>query len=139
MQKNYRTKSRDRILMFFKNHKEQTVSAARLHEYLQEQDNKVNLATIYRNLDRMTEDGVLIKYMDSQEDKAVYQYIGDNDNCHEHLHMKCMKCGKVTHLECSFMKEIMEHLQLQHKFALQCRKSILYGLCDNCIDKKQEI
>lgn len=134
MQRNYRTKSRERILLFFKNHKEQMVSAAEIHDYLQEKDNKVNLATIYRNLDKMTEDGVLIKYKDSQEDKAVYQYVGDHDKCHEHLHLQCVKCGKVMHLECGFMNEIMEHLLLQHQFTLQCTKSILYGICESCRD-----
>jgi Fur family transcriptional regulator, ferric uptake regulator len=135
MQRAYRTKSRDRILLFFKNHKEKIVSAAEIHDFLQE-DNKVNLATIYRNLDKMTEDGVLMKYKDSQEDKAVYQYVGDNESCHEHLHMQCMKCGKVIHLECDFMNEIIEHLMLHHQFGLQCSKSILYGMCDNCRNEK---
>jgi len=120
------------MLQFFQNHKEKMVSASEIHDFLQEKDDKVNLATIYRNLDKMTEDGVLIKYKDSQEDKAVYQYVGEDEKCHEHLHMQCMKCGKVIHLECNFMKEISEHLLVHHRFTLQCTKSILYGMCGEC-------
>ncbi len=136
MQKNYRTKSRDQILMFFKNHKEKIVSAAEIHDFLEIEEHKVNLATIYRNLDKMTEDGVLMKYKDSQEDKAVYQYVGEDDNCQEHLHMQCVKCKKVMHLECDFMNEIAKHLTSHHQFGLQCSKSILYGICNNCSDEK---
>lgn len=136
MQRAYRTKSRERILLFFKNHREKIVSAAEIHDFLQEKDNKVNLATIYRNLDKMTDDGILMKYKDSQEDKAVYQYVGDNEKCHEHLHMQCVKCGKVMHLECGFMNEITEHLMQHHRFGLECSKSILYGMCENCRDEK---
>ncbi|MDF2513079.1 MAG: Fe2+/Zn2+ uptake regulation protein [Herbinix sp.] len=132
MQRTYRTKSKERILLFFQNHRDKMVSAAEIHDFLQENDDKVNLATVYRNLDKMTEDGVLIKYKDSQEDKAVYQYVGEHDKCHEHLHMQCLKCGILIHLECDFMKEITDHLLVQHQFDLHSSKSILYGMCGEC-------
>lgn len=135
MQRIYRIKSREWILSFFQNHKAQIVSASEIYTFLEEEGKKVNLATIYRNLDKMTADGVLMKYKDSEEDKAVYQYV-DNDKCHEHLHRQCMKCGKVVHLECGFMDEIMKHILLHHKFTLQCTKSILYGMCDSCRSEK---
>lgn len=139
MQKNYRTKSRERILLFFQNHKEQIVSAANIHDFLKKEGKEVNLATIYRNLDKMTEDGVLMKYKDSHEDKAVYQYVGKHEKCHEHLHLQCVECGKVIHMECDFMNEIMEHLTLHHQFGLQCSKSILYGMCNSCRDERAGI
>lgn len=136
MQRAYRTKSRESMMLFFKTHKEMTVSAAEIYDFLNAKDKKVNLATIYRNLDKMTEDGILIRYKDSQDDKSVYQYVGDNENCHEHLHMQCVKCGKVMHLECDFMDTIAEHLMLHHEFWLQCSKSIIYGICSSCKDEK---
>ncbi len=132
MLKNYRTKSREQILLFFQNHKEYAAGAAEIYDFLQKKGSKVNLATIYRNLDRMTRDGVLIKQKDSQEDKAVYQYVGDDGQCSEHLHMQCTECGRVAHLKCDFMNELTEHLLLQHQFALQCTRTVLYGLCEEC-------
>ncbi|MFT4145842.1 MAG: transcriptional repressor [Mobilitalea sp.] len=135
MQRTYKTKSKNRIIEFFKENKGKVVSAAEVHNFLN-QENKVDLATIYRNLDKMTVDGLLMKYKDSHEDKAVYQYVEDGDNCHEHLHMQCVKCGDVKHLECDFMMEIKEHLGSHHQFGLQCSKSILYGLCNNCKDEQ---
>ena len=132
MQRIYKTKSRSQILMYFKNHREQVVSAADIYSFLQKTDHKVNLATIYRNLDKMTKDGVLIKYMDREEERAVYQYTGDAAECSGHLHMQCTACGRVIHLKCNFMNEIIRHLSSHHQFALQCTKSILYGVCEEC-------
>ena len=62
MQNGYKTKSRSYIMDFFEAHKEQIVSAADIHHYLEENGKQVNLATIYRNLDKMTEEGILLKY-----------------------------------------------------------------------------
>ena len=45
---------------------------------------------------------------------------------------ECVKCGKILHLDCEFMKEISEHIQKDHGFSLQCKNSILYGICREC-------
>ena len=50
MQNGYKTKSRSYIMEFFTAHKEQIVSAADIHHYLEENGKQVNLATIYRNV-----------------------------------------------------------------------------------------
>ena len=46
MQNGYKTKSRSYIMEFFTAHKEQIVSAADIHHYLEENGKQVNLATI---------------------------------------------------------------------------------------------
>lgn len=128
----YHTKSRQRILEFLKEHCNHTVSAADIHKALKNSGTAVNLATIYRNLDKMTESGILMKYLDNNADRAVYQYTGEQEHCHEHLHMQCIKCGEIIHLNCSFMAEITKHLIEHYQFELQCTNSILYGMCNEC-------
>ena len=56
--------------------------------------------------------------------------------CSHHLHMHCVKCGKVFHLNCSFMDEIAHHLNEEHGFVIDCEKSVLMGLCEEC--RKEE-
>jgi hypothetical protein len=48
------------------------------------------------------------------------------------IHLKCIKCNKVIHLECGFMEELRTHLAESHHFILQCEGSVLYGICDEC-------
>lgn len=132
MQGSYRTKSKEYIMEFFQVHSEQIVSAADIYNYLEAHGKQVNLATIYRNLDKMTEEGVILKYKTAKDEHAVYQFTGEHESCHEHLHLQCVKCGKVIHLECCFMKDITEHLLEHHGFVLECNNSVLYGLCREC-------
>lgn len=132
MQKGYQTKSRGYIIDYFEAHKEMIISASDIYKYLEQNNKAINLATIYRNLERLTEGGILIKYKTANEEKAVFQYVGEDRKCDEHIHMQCLKCRKVIHMECEFMHEITEHVTQNHGFTLECKNSILYGLCEIC-------
>ncbi|MCO7152398.1 transcriptional repressor [Anaerobutyricum hallii] len=92
----------------------------------------VNTTTVYRLLDKLCAENIIIKYSDINSDKAVYQYAGEKGHCREHLHLKCIKCGKVMHLDCGFMDELREHIMEEHHFQLQCSGDLLHGLCEEC-------
>lgn len=128
----YVTASRKRILEFLKKNSNQTVTAADIDNYLRENDNEVNITTIYRYLDKLAKEGTVMKYVAEKGGKAAYQYVEHGHRCEEHLHLKCVKCGCIVHLDCAFMDEIAEHMNKDHGFLLQCRNSILYGICINC-------
>lgn len=132
MQRNYQTKGKTKILDFFQKNGEKALGAVEIFEALNQGEDKVNLATVYRNLDKMTAAGILMKLQDNQADRCVYQYVEGHHACNEHLHMQCIKCGKVMHLECNFMDEIATHLEEKHQFELLCTNSILYGVCSDC-------
>ena len=53
-------------------------------------------------------------------------------NCDSHIHMQCVRCGKVIHLDCHFLDEINEHIEEHHGFTIICKGSILYGMCESC-------
>lgn len=129
----YTTASRRRILEFLKNNSNGTVTAADIHAYLKAHDNEVNITTIYRYLDKLAKEGTVIRYVAEKGAKAVYQYVELGHRCEEHLHLKCVKCGCIIHLECDFMDEISEHIRNEHGFELQCKNSILYGVCQQCM------
>ena len=91
-----------------------------------------SLTTIYRYLDRLEKDGTVIRYVSGQGSQAAYQYVEQGKGCCDHLHLQCVKCGRIYHLDCAFMKEISEHIEKDHGFELQCRNSVLYGICKDC-------
>ena len=139
MQKNnYRTKNKDAIMTYLQLHKEHSFSAYDVNEYMQQQGNQVNLTTIYRNLDKLTECGIIMKYKTAEEECCRYQCVKPQARCHEHIHMQCRECGKILHMECEFMEEITKHLYDHHKFLLDCSGSVLMGLCADCAEKAQK-
>ncbi|MGN0349326.1 MAG: Fur family transcriptional regulator [Roseburia sp.] len=129
---NYATANRKKILDFLRKNSDRTVSVQDIDCYLKRQDSEVNLTTIYRYLDKLEKEGCVIRYVAKKGGKAVYQYVEEGKNCEEHLHLKCIACGRIHHLDCAFMDEISEHIKKEHGFLLQAKNSILYGFCETC-------
>ena len=93
--KPYTTKTRQIILEYLKRQQAVTVSVADIEKYLKDEGIKVNTTTVYRCLDKLCAEHIVIKYPDLNSDKAVFQFAGEEKKCTEHLHLKCIKCGKV--------------------------------------------
>ena len=132
----YTTASRTKILEYLKKNGDRTVNVNDISNYLKENQSEVNITTIYRYLDKLAKEGTVIKYVAEKGNQAVYQYVEQGHHCDEHLHLKCVKCGCIIHLECDFMREIAEHIKKDHGFELQCKNSIIYGMC--CICQENE-
>lgn len=135
-QKKYHTRSGDAIRAYLDTHKEHSFSAYDVNEYMQEKGIQVNLTTIYRNLDKLTESGEIMKYKTAGDEFCRYQCAKPHANCSEHLHMQCRVCGRILHMECHFMGEIVKHLYDHHKFRLECSGSVMMGVCAECQEKE---
>ncbi|MDD6207729.1 MAG: transcriptional repressor [Clostridiales bacterium] len=130
--KNYTTAQRTQILKYLQENKERTVTIPDISAYLEKEQCSANNSTIYRYLEKLANDGMINKYVAEKGKKAVYQYVDNPEECQKHLHLKCTRCGCVAHLDCAFMKEISGHMKEEHGFVLDCRHSMLYGLCSRC-------
>jgi len=130
----YATVNRKKILDFLKENHNRTLAVADIDAHLKACDSEVNITTIYRYLDKLEKEGTVMKYVAEKGSQATYQYVEQGHNCEDHLHLQCVKCGHVIHLECHFMHEILEHVEKEHGFVMQCKNSIVYGTCKDCIN-----
>ena len=128
----YSTSSRKNMQAFLEMNRDRTVTASDIDAYLKQHHCEVNMTTIYRYLDKLTKEGKVMKYVAEKGSQASYQYVEHGHQCDSHLHLKCVRCGRIIHLECGFMNEISHHIKKDHGFELQCKNSILYGICEGC-------
>lgn len=131
-QKNYQTKTKLAIITFFSQHPHTAITVSDLDLFFKGKNTPIDRSTIYRSLDRLLKQHLLLRFTKDDGKKSFYQYIGENSHCEEHLHLKCTDCGKIIHLDCSFMEEIAEHILNKHDFILQYESSILFGVCKEC-------
>lgn len=131
--KSYNTKARKVILDYLEN-ASKTVSALEIIEFLNANDISINQTTVYRYLNRLLEEGKVIKVIDNSSQKALYQLSRDK-TCEGHIHIQCVSCGRLEHLDCDFMEELHEHIEKSHNFDLLCEGSILLGKCSECNQK----
>ena len=132
----YQTKSRQMILDYLIRNKDRAVLVSDFIRHMDQEECSVNKTTVYRYLDKLCAEHIVIKYPDLNSDKAVFQFAGEEKKCTEHLHLKCIRCGKVVHLDCDFMDEFKEHLYKDHGFRLHCSGDMLHGICQDCENKK---
>ena len=132
MKKEYSTQCKNDIMEYLQSHADQRFRAADIVEYLNQKGRITNQATVYRNLSRMTESGLLIKSKNATDECCYYQYADETHHCAEHLHIQCRECGKVIHLDGAFMGKFYKYIQSEYEFALDCKNSIIVGLCRAC-------
>lgn len=131
----YKTRQRELILDFLTANKNRHLSVDDVVNYLRDQHSPVGKSTVYRYLDRLVEQGSVRKYFMEEGKCACYQYEEDGEACHQHFHLKCMCCGDLIHVECSYLKNVAQHVFEDHHFTIDHTKTVLYGLCGKCSDR----
>lgn len=138
LQKSYHTKTTDLISQFICSRQENGFTAGELSEFLSAHGVAVNKTTVYRNLDKMTENGQLIKHKSMVSEGYIYQHADEHLHCEDHIHFQCCKCGSVIHLDdkktTAYLKAISESLGLSIDLGL----STLNGICPKCKENQNE-
>lgn len=132
----YNTRQRDRILGFLTGVQGVHITAADVCEHFRSQGDPIGQSTVYRQLERLVDEGLLNKYNIDINSPACFEYTGEKshsgDVC---FHCKCEKCGRVIHLHCDEIKELKDHMMAEHHFMLDPVRTVYYGVCEECMDK----
>ncbi len=132
----YRTKQQQAILRCLEQRQSESLTAADLSEDLRQMDCAVGLATIYRQLEKLETAGLVHKV--NTEDGAFYQFCSHESNDRrECFLLKCERCGRIRHLDCSQLQPLYEHLEQSHHFRINPRGTLLTGVCDLCAAKEE--
>ena len=54
------------------------------------------------------------------------------DDCKNHYHLKCLRCGELLHVECGFLDEMGAHVLEHHGFVVDTQKITICGVCEKC-------
>jgi Fur family ferric uptake transcriptional regulator len=85
----------------------------------------ISLATVYRNLNQLAEQGVILKL----DVNGEFRFDGDVCN---HQHCVCRKCGRISDV---FQKDISDYALSRLKvrgFRPECVGVMFKGLCNSC-------
>ncbi|MFT4050315.1 MAG: transcriptional repressor [Solirubrobacterales bacterium] len=105
---------------------DQALSAQELHERLE----KVGLATVYRNLTRLAEDGE-IDAIRRPTGETAYRACGHG----HHHHLICRECGRVVELHDCALDDWGRKIGAQYGFSGVEHQAELTGTCRECAAK----
>ncbi len=132
MKSAYKTKAREEIVAYLKEHTEQRFTAKEIFEAVNKEAEGINKTTVYRNLDRLCESGDLLKFKEPNKDSWYYQYSSEHEHCHEHMHAQCSVCGRIFHLENSFVNSFEKKVLAEYGLDIDPSKTIIVGECSEC-------
>ena len=123
------------VLRCLEQRREESLSAAELAEELRRLGCAVGLATIYRQLEKLAAVGQ-IHWIDTSEG-TFCQLCGHAGGSHRDCFLlKCSRCGRIRHLDCSHLKALYDHLERDHHFRIDPRGTLFTGLCELCVREK---
>ena len=128
----YNTRHKLQILKCFQEHAQDHLTVEQLRSLL---NGSVPLATIYRIVDNLVEEGFIHKYVVDQNAPACYQL--SSEDCQNHFHLLCTGCGKVIHLNCHEVDHLISHIESEHGFSVDISRVNFYGKCSDCMRKEQ--
>ena len=130
----YSTKQYQAVLHALETHAQSAITAAELAEALRQDGCPVGLATIYRQLDKLEAAGWVHKI--PTEEGALYQYCPHHDAHRDCFLLRCSSCGRMVHLDCTHLQSLYQHLESEHHFRIDSRRTILTGLCQTCTGRE---
>lgn len=105
------------------------LTAEDLHRQLQEQGKSTGLATVYRNLAKLSEaDIVESHYLGPDHHKEHFEMVVDQ----VHFHFVCRRCGQVYEFETDALDRLKAELAAQKGWILEETCMCFEGLCHRC-------
>ncbi|MBS45180.1 MAG: transcriptional repressor [Nocardioides sp.] len=97
-----------------------------VHAHVRARSEAVNLSTVYRTLE-VLEDAGLIKHAHLSDRAPTYHAVDDD---HEHFHLVCRRCKKVTSVATGALAPLNETLRDRYGFVPDAAHLTVFGTCE---------
>ena len=101
-------------------------TADEVYDVIVKEHPAVSRATVYRNLNRLSEMGNIRKIeIPGGPDRFDHQR-------HEHYHVKCAKCGRVFDVDMDYIADLEKRIKDTRNFQFTGHNIIFTGICPEC-------
>ena len=103
------------------------LTAQQLHQRLRGRGERLGLATVYRTLGLLAEEGV-IDSLSHRPGELCYRWCGEG----HHHHLVCSSCHQVVELDECELEPWLERISAAHGFVTTGHRLEVSGLCGDC-------
>src|SRR5690606_10390071 len=102
-------------------------SAQQIHDVLRQRGESVGLSTVYRNLQVLTDSG-LLDALRGDDGETLYRRCSSG----HHHHLVCRRCGRTVEVEGEEVERWSIHVADEHGFSDVSHTVEIFGLCSDC-------
>ena len=108
------------------------MTAEEIFEEVQKRTNSVNIATVYRTLDFLVEEGLA-----SRTDLGGGRETYCSKQHGPHIHLVCSQCSRVTEADGQLIESLGQQLQGHYGFLADLHHASIFGVCARCQAKAE--
>ena len=129
----YATEQKKILSDFLKENSDRAFSIEELIEGMRASygDHVPGTSTVYRLMNRLVEEGVVKRFVKGHSRRFLYQAVRD-EHCRSHLHLKCIGCGKLLHLDERISDTLLDTIRATNDFSVNEEETVLFGECSTC-------
>jgi len=120
------TQARQTIVNLLDN-SDHPMTARSIHKTLIKIGSKVNITTVYRELDFLLSQNIIIKV--PLLDNELHYEINSGEH---HHHLLCQSCGQIQNLVLNSEKKLLEEAHSFSGFEIKRHSLAFFGTCQNC-------
>ena len=122
------SRQREAVIECLRNRHDHPTADA-LFQTLREEDPKISLGTVYRNLGLLVELGEIRK-ISTGDGCERYDYLTE-----DHYHFICNHCGRIFDLDTKQMEGIHNSVVNENIATIDSHELTFYGICKECYKK----
>ncbi|MCK4489085.1 MAG: transcriptional repressor [Anaerolineales bacterium] len=108
-------------------HSPKHITAEEIFEELKKHTRAINIATVYRTLDLLWQEG-FARRNDLSEGKIVYSTFQHGP----HIHLVCRRCNQVIEADVKLLDSLGEDLISNYHFRPDLNHFAIFGICADC-------
>lgn len=105
------------------------LSSQEIHKRLRAGGDSLGLATVYRQLEILVEEGQVDSIVSPKGEK-LFRHCGVDEDHHHHI--ICRRCGSTKKIEISEVEAMAEVAAQKYKFSDVTHSLEIFGLCEKC-------
>jgi Fur family ferric uptake transcriptional regulator len=131
--KGYRITPQRELIIQAVAHSPQHITAEEVADQLKQHTQAINIATVYRTLDLLWQEGFACRN-DLSEGKTVYATFVHGP----HIHLVCRKCNQVIDADIQLTHTLNQALRKNYGFLPDLDHFSLFGICPDCQTDQSE-
>ena len=129
----YATEQKKKLTEFLSAHREEAFTVEELILGMKREygEGVPATSTVYRRITALVEEGTVKRFVKGHSRHFLYQIV-DREHCRSHLHLKCMDCGRLIHLNEQVSDQLMDTILAANSFSVDEEETVLLGACAEC-------